>query len=169
MGRLGADEGLRATQRGRSGGRCGPILGCWVGPFVFPAHGRTCPALRQATCAILAVMSNPDAERGSGWQGVDHLQSVIEEFPGGSILSHLIDVMPGVQAHKANILFQQLLEHVATTPDVLVERMRAEPRLQRVLWEAARAAADTELDDKIRGLARIAAQGVLGPTSPGTP
>jgi hypothetical protein len=76
-------------------------------------------------------------------------------------VSHLIDVMPGVQAHKAGMLFNQLLEHVAATPHELIERMRSDPRLQRVLWEAARAAADTELNDKIRGLARIAAEGVL--------
>jgi hypothetical protein len=44
---------------------------------------------------------------------------------------------------------------------VLVERLDADPRLRRLLWEAARAAADTELDGKIRGLARVAAEGVV--------
>jgi hypothetical protein len=107
-------------------------------------------------------MSDPDGERGSGWQGVEHVQAAIDGLvPGGAIVNHLIDVMPGVQSHQAAAMFERLLKHVATSPDGLVSRIEADAQLHRVLWEAARAAADTELEGKIQGLALMASEAVI--------
>lgn len=97
----------------------------------------------------------------TGWKGIEHVQAAVDTIPYiGPVLRHLIDVMPSVQAHKAQEMLDALIDCCATTPSLLVERMRSEPRVQRLVWEAARAAADTEVTAKIRGLAAAAAPAV---------
>lgn len=69
--------------------------------------------------------------------------------------------MPGLQMHKSAKLVGALLDHVEMRPDELIDRMNTRPALRRLIWEAARAAADTELDAKISALAIVAGRGVV--------
>jgi hypothetical protein len=104
-------------------------------------------------------MTDEEVE-GDGWAGIEHVQAFLEELPGGSVLSHLIDVMPAVQKHKARAMLEQLLVIAEIEGDDLVREMQSRPRLRRLIWQASRAAADTELEQKVKALARVAAQSV---------
>lgn len=83
------------------------------------------------------------------------------QLPGGSVLAYLIDLIPGVRLHKASKMLDQLLDLVSLRPGELVDRLRKDSRLSQLVWTATYAAAESELEAKIHGLARAAAEAIL--------
>lgn len=104
---------------------------------------------------------NESEDRGTGWAGIEAVQALLDEFPTGSIFSYLIDRMPGVQAHKVATMLALMLRHAGTSADQVRAQMEGDPLLRRLIWDCSRAAAETELDDKIRALALVASEAVI--------
>ena len=98
-------------------------------------------------------------EPGDGLKGIEHVLAVGESLaPGGALFRHLIEQFPAVQRHNAEKMLQQVLDALAVEPEELTRRLEASPALRRVFFNAARAAADTDVEEKINGLARVSAQ-----------
>lgn len=107
-------------------------------------------------------MSDFSAEdHGDGLAGIEHLQAALELLgPPGAMLSHLVEVMPDVQRHKAVQMLDQVFAVAQEEPNRVLAMLSERPRVRRLLWDAARAASDAETHSKIAALAAIAARGV---------
>ena len=92
--------------------------------------------------------------------GIELVQASLNEIPGGSILNALIDEFPPVQMHKAARVFQLILDILGDSESELLARVRSDPRIARLMWDTAHAAARAEMDAKFQALARVASPGV---------
>lgn len=91
---------------------------------------------------------------------VQLIQAVISEFPGGSVLAALVDEIPAVRYKKVGRMLLYAVELLDDPESAVAERVRSDPRVARLLWEASEAAAQAESDEKLRALAAVAASGI---------
>lgn len=97
----------------------------------------------------------PDAARV-----VDLLQGALAEFPGGSVLAAVLEQYPRVQRLRALNLVKQILDILDEDGTSLVRRLKRDPRIQRMLWDAASAASSAEIPAKIAAMAAVVARGL---------
>lgn len=101
-------------------------------------------------------------DSGTGWAAIEHVQAAIESaLPGGDLLAHLIDHIPGVRMERARGFLSQLLDLAERDATFVVKRINEKPALGRLLWDSTRGCADTEIEAKIRAFARVAARAVV--------
>lgn len=86
---------------------------------------------------------------------------VMGEIPLGNTLAALLDHIPRIQRLKAQVMLNGLIEILGDSEQGLVSRIHNDPRVGRLLWEAANAAANSDTTSKIRVLSQVASRGVV--------
>jgi len=85
---------------------------------------------------------------------------LIGEFPGGSVLVSLLEQWPALQRVRAQALVSSLIDLLNDPELGLIRRMKEDPRVLRLVWSAANAAANSDTEAKIRTLAYVASVGL---------
>jgi len=71
-----------------------------------------------------------------------------------------VTLIPRARMMKAQAMLSDLIDLLGDTESGLVQRMQNDERVQRLLWEAAHAAAHSDTNAKLRALSRVASPGV---------
>lgn len=101
-----------------------------------------------------------DRESSDLARGLEVILGLVGDFPGGSVAAALLNQVPRLQRINTQALLSSLIEMLGDGEQGLVARIKDDPRVARLVWDASAAAAHADTRAKVLTLARIASRGV---------
>jgi hypothetical protein len=79
---------------------------------------------------------------------------------GAKVVGAVAKRVPAVRRRQAELFIEMLIDLLGQDGKDLATRIENDPRVARIVWDGISASAQAELEDHVRGLARVASAGI---------